>query len=407
MLKINRKISYSKPSYGFVVSVLISIFFIMKMLRSFSDSDVVGGFWNYIQIGLVLMGIIIIIFDFSKLYKDSIFLILFGYTALSMLHSLFFLDFKRNDLFNYLMIAFPLCLLVVFYKVDWKIGLINTKIVTTTYYVISAIFIGFMLQSGEYSTSTGAVADVYYILGLIPIILIYTKKHKIIPLLVSAFAVLISAKRTGIVLFLLMVAAFYIIIGIQSKRDIFKRFKNLFAFGIILFVFIILFDIINSEFNEYLLYKIEKMLYENDTAGRDLIWKHLIGAMSESSLFNWFLGHGDGAVSDLLGTNAHNDFLEILYNMGLVPCILYIAFYIQCIIEAIKMFKMNYEYTAHFVMSIICSIGVAMFSFYFIAPTYVICGMICITLILKDFRNKISPNNGVSKMKKIYFTFRR
>ena len=284
------------------------------------------------------------------------------------------------------MVAYPICIIALVHR-DARLHKIeNNPIIVTAFYVISFIFVFSMLRTGSYSTLIGAVADVYYILCLFPLMCILTKdKYRILPIGICLTAVVISGKRLGIILCVCMIALHYAHNAIHSKKvgDFFSGFLRL---AIASLGVICIFYIVNANYNNGLFYRFQRMLFEGDTSGRGGIWRSVIEKINSSAIRYWIIGHGSGAVYDSLGNNAHNDFLEIMYNFGVVPCAMYILFYVASVFELIKMFQNKYVYAMYFLMSVICSFGLALGSFYAIAPTYVTCGMLTVGYIYSDYK---------------------
>ena len=81
----------------------------------------------------------------------------------------------------------------------------------------------------------------------------------------------------------------------------------------------------------------------DEGSGRITIWTTVYNAYKEGSLTDKIMGHGYGAVSNLhVGGRsifAHNDYLEILYDYGIVG----ICFIISWIIYLIKVFVRLYK----------------------------------------------------------------
>lgn len=387
-LKIPKEIMIQRN----VAVIMCCAFFVTKMLRSFSGSTVAGGIWNYIQILFVLMGGLIIVKNIVKFLSNKIFLALFLYTVLAMLNGLFFIEFSKNRLFSYFMIAYPVCLLALMCKDACFRDIEKNIMIKLTFYIIAGIFIIAMLNGGKYSTSTGAVADVYYVLGLLPLMMIYTKKYKVIPCLICGVAVLLSGKRAGIALVVVMIVLYYFFDSTTTKewqRVLFAIIK----ISVVLVVFVLLFKLVNDKFNSNLLHRVQIMLFERDSSGRDVLRSRIISALKSSNIVYWIFGHGDGGAAATIGSNVHNDFLEVLYNFGVFPCVAYAWFYLNCALELLRMLHSKYEYVASFAMSIVCSLVLAMFSFYVIDPTYITCGMISIGYLIIDFRKKHYTNS--------------
>ena len=79
--------------------------------------------------------------------------------------------------------------------------------------------------------------------------------------------------------------------------------------------------------NDFLIYRIEAML-EGDTSDRDMIFNKAISQFSnEGNIIIMLFGNGADSTLRILGNYAHNDWLEIMLNNGLVGLTLYFLYY--------------------------------------------------------------------------------
>ena len=78
--------------------------------------------------------------------------------------------------------------------------------------------------------------------------------------------------------------------------------------------------------NEYLQYRLE-LAAQGDTSNRDIIYSNIWNTWLNSDFFHLLFGYGFAAYLKLSGTGnfAHNDWLEILSNFGLLGVIILAA----------------------------------------------------------------------------------
>lgn len=383
-LKISKKVE-TKNVTIFMVFGLLAVFLILKMIRAFSGSSIQGGFWNYIQLFFIFLGSYVFLKHIYTFTHDRLCLPLMMYTFLAQINSLRSISFSRDVIFSFLMIAYPLCLLLILMKISSERRMVKSKIIVFTYYVIAVIYALQMMRSGTYSTAVGSISDAYYVLGLLPFVLVSSERKQIIPIIVSCIIVFISGKRAGLIAYILMILVYFLSRGLLEK-NIKKTIGTIFSLLFISIISIFIFQSIVQNFNAGYLNKLEKMIYASDSAGRLERWNWIINTFKSAGVDKWLFGFGRGAVSHMYGGNAHNDFLEILFNYGLLPCLSYILFYVECIAILVKMKKSNYKYMPQFAMTITYSLVISMFSFYVITPTYITCGMICIGIIYAQFK---------------------
>lgn len=383
-----------------VKSVLMAVFFAffaLKMLRAFSGSSVQGGIWNYIQLFFVALGILLFIIGIRRYRSDAMVMFLLLYTAVAMLNALFSAHLSRTWIFQYLTLAYPFAILVIAIEIGRVSEIEDNVLLVGVFLIMAAIFVLSMAGNGAYSTKTGAVADVYYVLGLLPLMMICFRKYKAIPLIVCGIAVIVSGKRTGIIVYAAMVFAYFLVLSIQSRR-VSTYLKSALMLAVFVACFLFVLNRINTSFNTHLLMRLNRIFSENDSSGRFERWKRITQSLGSAGFWRWITGFGQSAVAHRFGGNAHNDFLEILYDYGVFALLGYALFYVVMAVNMLRMLKDGYEYTAQFIMSILLCLGLANFSFYAIAPTYITAGMLCVGCIWADYRKRLGADAAAAAL---------
>lgn len=90
------------------------------------------------------------------------------------------------------------------------------------------------------------------------------------------------------------------------------------------------------EQNEYLISRMQNLFQEGGSSSRDIIYTNIFnGWYSSESYFNLLFGFGFAASLKLSGTNhfAHNDWLELLSNFGLLALLIYFFLFYSIIKE--------------------------------------------------------------------------
>ena len=74
-------------------------------------------------------------------------------------------------------------------------------------------------------------------------------------------------------------------------------------------------------------------IQDDGGSGRDQVWRTTWSMISESNLEELLFGHGFNAVLKLspLALSAHNDFLEMLFNYGIIGFVPYLLLHFQLI----------------------------------------------------------------------------
>lgn len=386
IIKISEKQSISGKS---IILGLTAIFLVTKVIRTFSGvTDRAGGIWNIIQILFVAMGFIWAIKFFHSYKYISPIVIMFSLCLFICFLAVPNIELSISGVFNYLMIPYAACVLITFYVIGLNRELSQRSILYYSFYAITAIVIWSMVRF--YSGGPRAsfiklidVADVYFSLGLLPLVLIYVeKKQRIIPMILLTVALVLTGKRAGILALIVMAIIMYL--GSENKDNIkgsIQKILILIAIGVLLyFVAGYLDEYFNLGFFERL-----NRMNEDGGSGRIDRWEIVINSLKDSSVSSLLIGHGWGSVIELLEGHAHNDFLEILYEFGLFAEVLYISFYISLFKYLKLMSKYKYRYITHYFASLVCSLFLSFFSFYYIKPTYITCGMICYGFFFSDF----------------------
>ena len=382
-------------TYHFFIILVFYVFYVTKIIRAFAKTKEAGGIWNYIQLLLIIIGVVFILLDLRNFINNRTFLFIMFTCLFCFTIGFFYLRSSSSSFFRFITLLYPAAILAIACHETSCYDMENGVFILAIFYSTAAIYVVNMISVGEFSALTGATADVYYVLGLFPLALIQERVNKLIPISVCGFTLLISGKRTGIIAYILMVICFYFY-QIFSKKSLMKHILYLIEFAVIVVLFIVLFSEVTKEFNPILYLRIERLWKEEDSSGRYAIWDLVIRLLKNSAAIRLLFGHGTDAVLHVMGTKAHNDYLEVLYDFGIFAMLGYIGFYISAIIDFIRMIIHRYEYAVYFLMSLIFSISLSMFSFYFIDPTYITSGMLCFGFFLTDFQMKHTPEASLS-----------
>ena len=219
---------------------------------------------------------------------------------------------------------------------------------------------------------TGATSDVYYIVGLLPIILINTiKRYKIVPFLIAFACILMSNKRGAFFIIGAMMVIYFIMpYGPKKKtNNLMGRFV-LVSIALAVAYFFMIWMTSIYDFN--MLSRMEQ-IEEDGGSGRWDRWVYLVSKFfGDYSIVRLLFGYGSGAVMDLTGGgHAHNDFVEFLFDYGIIALLLYFVLYVALIKEGISMYKHGYLYTREYFCTVAIAIGMSLYSFYAVDCTWI------------------------------------
>lgn len=167
----------------------------------------------------------------------------------------------------------------------------------------------------------------YLILSFVPLLVLY-KGRSLRQYMLMTFALLlvfISMKRGAILCGLLATAAYFGYLYRGAKRS--TRYGVAIAITIGLFGIYYVFDRLSSE-SYYFQERMDETM-EGDTNGRDVIQGFFIYYYyNEYTPVEQLVGRGANATLELFGMYAHNDWIELGINQGLLGMILYLFFWI-------------------------------------------------------------------------------
>lgn len=183
----------------------------------------------------------------------------------------------------------------------------------------------------------------YGFVMIIPL-LIYTFKRNILLrnflLGIAYICVLFSSKRGAILIatLLLLLYSYNIIV---KQKSIFKRIIAILLVTIVSFsLFIILSDNLDS-----ILYRFSA----SGGSGRDVMYIAILDNFLSGDIFELIFGHGFFSTSEAtreaigIGQMAHNDFLEIIHDIGLIGIIIFLVLYFSFIKNYLVIKKINKE----------------------------------------------------------------
>lgn len=185
------------------------------------------------------------------------------------------------------------------------------------------------------------IGGAYIPLFLLPCMLLHKKKAFHVISFVAIFILLLISGRRGGFVALIIAAFLYLLLTVKANK---KNFLFIVALGIaITFIYLNYGDVLFDSFTM-------RRFADNDgsdiTSGRNVIYANVIDLILNSNIIQLFCGHGMGAVALYTSSHmtAHNDYLEILFDYGLIGFIFYIYFQIQIIKVFLRMRRDKSDY---------------------------------------------------------------
>lgn len=373
--------------------LLFALLIVFRML--FEGGDSPGGIWNIFQGIFVLSGVILLCKNGRSILRLPPAKTFVGFSFYIWILSLPALgNFSISSLFYFIVIPFAAMSMAVFYyynsKTDTKDG---AFIIVAAFYAFAFLF--FLERRASFFYDISAMtANAYYVICLLPVALLFhPKKLSFVPFVVTFIVVIFSGKRTGILALALMLTTYYY----DSTQSVLKKIGSLLGFGIIAVAAYYVYSYFRVQYNIDVLSRIEN-LSEDGGSGRDRIWLTILVDFVHSHPIEMLFGHGHGSVAALRGGQAHNDFIQVLYEYGIFALLAYIYFYYKLFTTWIRMKRMQYPNAKHFVLTLIVALFMANFSFFIVEPRIILCCSLCWGLLLSDwwkYRNELNESSEI------------
>lgn len=381
-----------------LIFILLCVGFLQKINNTAHTESAtgIGGVWNVVTIFIYACRLLF--FKSKRLPTYYISGVLFCFFAI-LASILNVQSLSVSFLYNILIIPYFLIILHLFELAGEIYGrrLLENKWYYISYFAI-AVLVGIYLYG--YLSSNGiryVVTDAYYLLTMLPLLLLSKNKWIKYGGIVSASIVLLlSGKRTGFVAFVVGLLVFFLIDGYCSKFFI-EKFKKMFRTAAIILIGIAFLSFIAQYFDLNFFQRLE-MAFTEGEGGREIIWGRIIDAMKDASIGEWIFGHGIKQVPILIGSKnalAHCDFLEILYDYGIIPLIFIVGFWFSIIKKSISMLRTKEPMSGAVIYSIIVSLFLSAFSNYIIDATYITYSMITLGLIFGIYRKELEEKQSV------------
>ena len=182
----------------------------------------------------------------------------------------------------------------------------------------------------------------YYALYLLPIMLACDKRWlRVISILIVSVIIISSIKRGGLIALVLGLFAYLIVSKVITKKGL----KTAVILFITLVALVILFYVLINYLGDNI---IERLSDRDDEtgSGRLDIWNSLIQRLSIQDFEFWIFGNGHLSTTKYSWENltAHNDFLEIIYNYGIINLVFYVFFFVSTILYTIRAIRQKNKY---------------------------------------------------------------
>lgn len=262
----------------------------------------------------------------------------------------------RNDVssYNYLKGVY-LALLPVFpYYCFTKQGLITERWISNWFFVfllVATASFFYAERTSQQNTGFDNITNnsAYYFVALFPL-LYFLRNKPFIHYICLLFVLLMIAygMKRGAILIGLIMMFFYANHSVRRVHGIRRIFILLLIFCVLVGVYYYVLYLFN--YNDYFYYRYEQTVL-GDTSGRDRLYSLFWTAfVNQSNSWVFLFGGGLDATVLLSGTGAHNDWLEIAIDMGVLGLSFYLIYWISLIFV---WRRTNSDETIHFLLGLV------------------------------------------------------
>lgn len=256
-------------------------------------------------------------------------------------------------------------------------GIIVSKIFKSKQLFMILLF-GFFLMISTYSTIYSIVIQntiirpimvASYIIILLPILFLIDNKYLKITLFLISVTIAISCMKRSIPIALAFGSlSYYFCVQYTNKKSIFKM-----VLGLIIIISFMSFFLLNYDFIDISV-TLERFasLEDDGGSGRDVIFNKALGIFYNSDFLTQLFGQGYMAVIKRIGFSAHNDFIEILVDFGIIGLIFYLTFILKLIITIKKQISKKNVYASIMLFSLVEFFVLSMVSHIIIYPIFML-----------------------------------
>lgn len=258
----------------------------------------------------------------------------------------------------YQIFVWPMLFVIVYIMTKDDIFQLPTLKYGSILWMVSSIYVVYILRTRMFND----VYLTYYLILAIPFLVTLKDKCKYIWVAIITIIILFTYKRTGLMC-LVMGGAIYLLVNyiIQNKKS-----KKLRWFFILTLIFIAAIIFINNYMGILPVFRRMENISEDNGSDRFVIWNYLITTFKNDSLITKLLGHGYTGCNRVLNgvyAAAHNDFVEILLDYGLIGFINHCVYILIIIKNLFGYIKIKANCSSGYAFMIVAWFMLMMFSF--------------------------------------------
>ena len=234
------------------------------------------------------------------------------------------------------------------------------------YFILSKLYQYQIAEYGLLSRSN----TIFCMVTVLPWLLFYENKRFVVCIIIiTLIAGIFSNKRSVVIMMSLI--AFPVIQTIL--QDFGRKSSKYILFIIILFglIFIALY-VESSQMSGDILTRFND-IDETGGSGRQDIWDNVWNSYKSSDLISQIFGHGHEAVRKYeIATTAHNDFLDVLFDYGIIGLCFYVILHLSLYKKCFQLYKSNHPYFPYYFTMLIIFIVMSCVSILMMQMKYLI-----------------------------------
>ncbi len=264
----------------------------------------------------------------------------------------------------------------------------------TLFSLTGFIFIPLIIQyrTDVYHVITGGgESSIYYVLTLLPFCFSLNGKKKAIGMIAIIGMVLIAFKRTALISLIVSILIYYTVL--YNKKDTKKLRIAISLVGLFVAAILLYQYIVNTTGNDIIA---KLMMSKEDNGSKRLdVYASALTQFDQSGFFQKLFGIGYNGVRYTYGINisgdnvsAHNDFIEVLCDYGIVGFVLYLIIIIRFVRLFFVLKKRDSVYAPAMGAALGIFLTMSMLSHLLIYPTYYINLLIFFTIMEMKTENR-------------------
>ena len=197
----------------------------------------------------------------------------------------------------------------------------------------------------------------YYVMYALPLMMLVRQKVLSILLAIACMVVIFASfKRGGLIALTFGLIAYLVTLQLIANKI---SAGSIIVGMAVLAVFVIIFIVLGTAGDNSVFERFENMSTGDTGSGRTLVWPVTLGMIENSDALGLLFGHGSGAVqaNSPIMLSAHNDFLEITYDYGIMGLALYMVAFVSLGYHILRMIRAKSVYAPSMVL-LYCVYGI-------------------------------------------------